>query len=80
MPMARVRTVRIQELNLAAPENFPQRLVHFQSAIVVNKSLLPKPIHEGVDPRARGTDHVRQNLVTQAGNLNRRWTSFLQVH
>ena len=49
---------------LMAPENFPQRLVHFQSPIVVNESELPEPIHEQIDSRPRGPDHFRQNSVT----------------
>jgi hypothetical protein len=31
---------------LTAPQNFPQRLAHFESPIVVYESLLPETIHE----------------------------------
>jgi len=48
---------------LAAPQDFAQRLAHFQSPIVVDKSLLSESIHEQVDSRARRTDHLRQNLM-----------------
>jgi hypothetical protein len=61
------------------PQNFFQRLVYFYSAIVVNESSLPEPIHEEIDALTRGADHLRQNLVTQGGNLNRCWTSLIQV-
>jgi hypothetical protein len=49
---------------LAVLENFPQRLVHFQSSIVVvvNESLPPEPIHEQIDSRARGADRPPPKL------------------
>lgn len=50
------------ESRLAA-EGFPQRSVHFQSAIVVNVPLLPEPVHEEIDSRSRGPHHFRQNLM-----------------
>jgi hypothetical protein len=64
---------------LAAPQNFSQRLVYFQSPIVVYESLLPESIHEQIDARARRPDHFRQNLVTYNGDLNSWWTSPVQV-
>jgi len=48
---------------LVAPQDFVQRLAHFQSPIVVDKSLLSESIHEQVDSWARRTDHLRQNLM-----------------
>ena len=74
-----IRAIRGDYCLLAAPQNFPQRLVHFQSAIVVYESLLPESIHEQIDSRARGADHLCQNLVTQDGNLGNRWASLIQV-
>ena len=54
---------RVVDGYLVAPEGFPQRLVHFQSAIVVYETALPESIHEKIDSWARGPNHLRQNLV-----------------
>ena len=56
-----------------------QRLTHFQSAIVIDVSLLSEPIHEEIDSRARRSDHLRQNLVIQNGNLNSGPAILIQV-
>ena len=50
-----------------------------QPFLAVYESLLPESIHEQIDSRARGPDHLRQNLVAQDGNLNSRWAFFTQV-
>jgi hypothetical protein len=51
--------------NSGAPsQDFFQRPAYFYSAVVVNESPLPESVHEQIDPRARGADHLRQNLVT----------------
>jgi hypothetical protein len=64
---------------LPVPENFSQRRVHFQPPIVANESPLSELIHEQIDSRAGGTNHIRQNLVTQDGNLNNRRAALVQM-
>jgi hypothetical protein len=54
----------IREINgdfrfLGEPQNFPQRLVHFQAPIVIYESLLSESIHEQIDSWARGANHFR---------------------
>jgi hypothetical protein len=64
---------------LAGSENLTQRLMHFQSAIVIYISLPPELIHEEIDSWARGANHFGQNLVIYKWNLDNRWASFIQV-
>ena len=54
---------------LALLENFPQRLVHFQPAIVANVALLSKVIHKKIDSGTGGANHVSENLVIWIGDL-----------
>jgi hypothetical protein len=53
--------------------------MHLQSPIVVNVTLLPESIHEEIDARARGPDHLGQDLMTDDGNLNDRPAIAIQV-
>jgi hypothetical protein len=60
-------------------QNFPQGLTNFESAIVVNVPLLPETIHEDIDPRARGPDHFREDLVANDWNFGDWWAVPVQV-
>ena len=66
-------------VRLAGSEDFPQRLANFQSSVVVNESQFPEAIHEEIDSRARGADHLCQNLITQSGNLNSRGAVLIEA-
>ena len=39
-----------------------------QTAVVMDESQFPEPVHEEADPRARCADHFRQHLLTDLGN------------
>ena len=64
---------------LPVPKNFSQRGMHFQPPIVTNEAPLSELIHEQIDSRAGGTNHIRQNLMTQNGNFNNRRTAPVQM-
>jgi len=64
---------------LMVPQNLSQRLAHFQATVVVNVSLFPEAVHEQIDSWTRGSDHFRQDLVTQDRNLDDRWAFLIQV-
>ena len=50
-------------------ENYiEQRAVDLQTAVVVDESQFPEPVHEEADPRAGGPNHLGQGLLTYSGN------------
>jgi hypothetical protein len=46
-----------------SPDDFEQRPVNFQTAVVINETELSKPIHKEINSRSGGTDHFRQSLL-----------------
>src|SRR5690349_11170854 len=50
-------------------ENYiEQRAVDLQTAVVVDESQFPEPVHEEANPRAGGPNHLGQGLLTYFGN------------
>ncbi len=39
-----------------------------QTAVVVNKSQFPEPVHEEANPRAGRADHLGQSFLTDLGD------------
>ena len=50
-----------------------------QTAVVVNKTQFPKPVHEEADARAGGTDHFRQRLLTDLWNYSLGYALFAKT-
>jgi hypothetical protein len=56
-------------LQLLVAKNLAEGLVHFQSAIVANVSLLSEVIHEKIDSGTGRADHVSKNLMIWIGDF-----------
>jgi hypothetical protein len=40
------------------------------ASLIVNETQFPEPVHEKANPRASGTDHFRQHLLTDLGDYS----------
>jgi hypothetical protein len=50
-------------------ENYvEQQTVDLQSAVVMDETQFPEPVHEKADSRASGVNHLGQRLLTDLGN------------
>ena len=51
-------------------EDVEERTMNVQAStpIVIDKAQLPELVHEGIDPRPSGADHLRQDFLTDLRN------------
>ncbi len=61
--------LRRKEL-LVVKDDIKQRAVDLQTAVVVNKSQFPEPIHEETDTRASCAHHLCEGLLTDFGDYS----------
>ena len=51
-----------------SPDDFEQRPVNFQTAVVINETELSETIHKEVHSRSRGADHFCQGFLADLRN------------
>src|ERR1035437_4233190 len=58
----------LQRAGLVVQNYIEQRAMDLQTAVVVNESQFPEPVHEEAHPRAGRADHLGQSFLTDLGD------------
>jgi hypothetical protein len=76
---SRVRGRRLLGIDSVVENHIEQRLVHTDAAVVFDKAVLAKAIHEKADAGSGGANHFRQGFLRDLWNQRFRFSRLAKL-